>query len=106
MRKEEKFLSIGPSAPSSKPFIPTWAANSYFRLLADRILRSKTPLRAFPYSAGKAPVKKSELVRRLLFKILIGPPLAPKDEKWLGFGISIPSSRHNTPRGEFPRITI
>jgi hypothetical protein len=61
---------------------------------------------AFPYSAGTAPERKSEFVRRLLFPILTGPPVVPRAPKWLGFGISIPSSRHRTPDGEFPRFLL
>ena len=35
-----------------------------------------------------------------------GPPVLPAIEKCDGFGMSIPSTRHTTPSGEFPRITI
>ena len=39
--------------------------------------------------------------------MLIPPPEPPSPLlKWLGLGISIPSTRHNIPREEFPRTTI
>ena|SRR5690606_22088265 len=38
----------------------------------------------------------------MLFKALIGPPVAPSSEKWLGLGISIPSSLHWILLGNFP----
>ena len=60
---------------------------------------------ALPYSAGQAPVKKSELSRNLLFKMVTGPPPVPGMEKWLGLGMLIPSMRYKTPAGVFPRTT-
>ena len=42
----------------------------------------------------------------MLLIILIAPPELPATEKWFGFGISIPSNRHNIPIGEFPRTII
>ena len=41
-----------------------------------------------------------------LFSALIGPPDEPSPAKWLGLGISIPSSLHKIPLGEFPRTTM
>ncbi len=43
--------------------------------------RSKTPESALPYSAGKAPVRKSELASMLLLITLTPPPEAPTSAK-------------------------
>src|SRR6185437_7462801 len=105
-KEEPVFLSIGPSASPSKPLKPTWPVNSYLSLLPFRIFKSNTPEVASPYSAGQAPVKKSELLSTLLFNILTGPPVVPCAAKWFGLGMSTPSSRQRSPDGELPRIII
>ncbi len=56
--------------------------------------------------AGNAPVRKDDLANKLLFNMLTGPPVAPNAPKWLGFGISTPSTRHKTPLGELPRMIM
>ena len=67
---------------------------------------SNTPAVALPYSAGKAPVRKSELAIKFGLSAETGPPVVPSVEKWLGFGIGIPSRRQSTPVGELPRIMM
>ena len=52
-------------------------------------------------------MKKSELPITFELSTQTPPPLAPSSAwKWLGLGISIPSTLHKRPRGEFPRTTI
>ena len=46
-----------------------------------RRFKSNTPERAFPYSAGNAPVKKSDPLIMLLLKMLTPPPDEPISEK-------------------------
>src|SRR5690606_40567654 len=80
----------------------------YSRFLLFPFLRliSNTPLSAFPYSAGKAPVIKSLLESNCELMIIIPPPLLAALAKWLGFGISMPSILQSKPLGELPRIEI
>ena len=70
-------MEKGPSAPNSSARRPTWATNSCFLELPFRIRRSKTPDMPLEYSEGKAPVRKSDCASRLLFIMLMGPPVKP-----------------------------
>ena len=71
-----------------------------------RNFRSKIPAVLFPYSAGNALMKKSELAKILLFRIETGPPELPEIAKCEGFGMSTPSIFQTIPSGEFPRTTM
>ena len=68
---------------------------------------SKTPETALPYSAGKAPVKKSEFPKTCaLSEDRIPPPKVAISAKWFGLGISTSSSRHCNKCGALPWIDI
>src|SRR5690606_34150886 len=64
------------------------------------------PESALPYSAGKAPVIKSEFASNCELKMDTPPPDVPGFTKWLGFGISIPSILQSKPFGLLPRTEI
>ena len=73
---------IGPSVVASAPVItPICKVVSRFLLFPFRNPKSKTPEFAFPYSAGKAEVKKSEVFRRFVFNALTAPPVVPTEAK-------------------------
>lgn len=100
-------LTNGPSTAACNPVKPACRAYSRRSSLPLRSRMSNTPERPLPYSAGKAPVRKSELLITVLLRMLMPPPELPSPvAKWLGFGISMPSIRHNSPRAELPRMTI
>ncbi|WP_419052121.1 hypothetical protein [Parabacteroides goldsteinii] len=68
---------------------------------------SNTPESALLYSAGNAPVKKSELPStKLLNEVKPPPPKVVTSAKWLGLGISTSSNRHCNERGALPRTTM
>ncbi len=96
-------MPTGPSIVPSTPRDPTPIVYSLRSELPLRMLRSKTPASALPYSAGKAPDRKSEYVSTLALNMLMPPLLWPPSPKWFGLGISMPSSCHTVYLGDCPR---
>ena len=100
-------LVNGPSEAKSIPMMPTWNVFSFRWLFPLRSFMSKTPETALPYSAGKAPVKKSEFPKTCaLSEERIPPPKVAISAKWFGFGISTSSSRHCNKCGALPWMDI
>ena len=84
----------------------TCAVNSCLSRLPVRKFTSNTAALALPYSAGKAPVRKSLERSRLVFSALTGPPVVPSVLKWLVVPMGRPSTRQSRPVGELPRTTM